>query len=212
MKKGCLITFEGGDGAGKSTLIDTLHHYLEKMGRSAIKTRAPGGTKVGHVIRSLLLTKEEVPLSARAELFLFLADRAQHVDEVIRPALDEGVIVLCDRYNDSTVAYQGTARAFDPVWTRSLCEFATDHVQPDLTLYLDIDPKVGLSRAMAASLQKDRIESEGIAFHEKIRQAFHRIAKEEPTRFRVIDASQSPASVFEEALEIIHATILESHR
>ena len=207
-RSGCLITFEGGDGAGKSTLIDTLHHYLEKMGRSVISTRAPGGTKIGATIRSLLLTQGEEPLSERSELFLFLADRAQHVDEVILPALAKGAIVLCDRYNDSTVAYQGTARGFEPEWTRSLCDFATKDLQPDLTLYLDIDPKIGLSRALAASQKTDRIESEGITFHEKIRKAFHAIAERDPSRFRIIDASKSPASVFEEALQIIHATVL----
>lgn len=201
---GCFITFEGGDGAGKSTLIDTLHSYLEKMGRSVIKTRAPGGTKVGETIRSLLLTKSDVPLSERAELFLFLADRAQHVDEVIRPALADGKVVLCDRYNDSTVAYQGVARGFKPDWTRSLCDFATSELEPNLTLYLDIDPKVGLSRVMNHGAQKDRIESEGISFHEKIRAAFHKIASKEPSRFHILDASKSAADVFEQALKILH--------
>lgn len=199
-KAGCFITFEGGDGAGKTTLIETVYHYLEKTGLSVIKTRAPGGTRVGETIRSLLLTKTEVPLSDRGELFLFLADRAQHVQEIIRPALESGSVVLCDRYNDSTVAYQGTARGFDPVWTRSLCDFATHELQPDLTLYLDIDPKIGLSRAAGVANDKDRIESEGIAFHEKIRKAFHKIAKQDPERFKIIDASVSPADVFEQAL------------
>jgi len=197
---GCFITFEGGDGAGKSTLIETVYHYLEKAGLSVVKTRAPGGTRVGETIRSLLLTKTEVPLSDRGELFLFLADRAQHVQEIIRPALQRGAVVLCDRYNDSTVAYQGTARGFDLEWTRSLCDFATHELQPDLTLYLDIDPNVGLSRASALTKEKDRIESEGIAFHEKIRKAFHKIAKQDPNRFKIIDASASPADVFEQAL------------
>lgn len=201
---GCFITFEGGDGAGKSTLIDTLYRYLEKLGRSAIKTRAPGGTKIGETIRSLLLTKGDAPLSERGELFLFLADRAQHVDEVIGPALAKGQVVLCDRYNDSTVAYQGTARGFEPKWTRSLCDFATNNLQPTLTLYLDIDPKIGLSRVANIGAGKDRIESEGMAFHEKIRAAFHKIASEDPKRFRIIDASKSPDEVFQQALEIVN--------
>ncbi|MBM3207237.1 MAG: dTMP kinase [Chlamydiae bacterium] len=203
-KSGCFITFEGGDGAGKSTLIETIHQYLEKTGRSVLKTRAPGGTRVGEIIRSLLLTKTETPLSDRGELFLFLADRAQHVQEIIKPALDKGCIVLCDRYNDSTVAYQGTARGFDPDWTRSLCNFATHDLQPDLTLYLDIDPKVGLSRVLRLGNDKDRIESEGLAFHEKIRKAFHKIAKQDSERFKIIDASLSTAEVFEHALAKIN--------
>jgi dTMP kinase len=201
---GFFLTFEGGDGAGKSTLIDKLHCYLETMGKSILKTRAPGGTKVGETIRSLLLTNSDTPLSERGELFLFLADRAQHVDEIIYPALQKGQIVLCDRYNDSTVAYQGTARGFEPVWTRSLCDFATKGLQPDLTLYLDIDPKIGLSRVANTGIDKDRIESEALSFHEKIRSAFHNIAKEEPKRFRILDASRSPDDVFEQALGILN--------
>jgi dTMP kinase len=206
-KSGCFITFEGGDGAGKSTLIDTVHRYLEKMGRPTFKTRAPGGTKVGETIRSLLLSKHDTPLSERAELFLFLADRAQHVEEVIRPALHHGQIVLCDRFNDSTVAYQGTARGFEPEWTRSLCDFASSDLEPDLTIYLDIDPVIGLSRVMNLGADKDRIESEGIVFHEKIRKAFHDIARQEPQRFKILDASKSPGEVFEHSLEIIHAVL-----
>lgn len=203
-KNGHFITFEGGDGAGKSTLIETIHRYLETNGESAIKTRAPGGTKIGETIRSLLLTKGDTPLSERGELFLFLADRAQHVDEVIKPALAKGQIVLCDRYNDSTVAYQGTARGFDPIWTRSLCDFATNNLQPTLTLYLDIDPKLGLSRVANTGAPKDRIESEALSFHEKIRESFHAIARNEPKRFRIIDASQTPDAVFQSALKILH--------
>jgi dTMP kinase len=206
-KKGCFITFEGGDGAGKTTLIQTLESYLCKMGRDVIVTRAPGGTALGCSIRSLLLDKHGSPLCPRAELFLFLADRAQHVEEVIAPALARGAIVLCDRYNDSTIAYQGVARGFEPCWTRSLCDFATAHLTPNLTLYLDIDPAIGLQRAAGASAGQDRIESEGLTFHKKIRQAFHTIAKEDPLRMKVIDASRSASEVFEMALEIIHGCI-----
>ena len=201
---GRLITFEGGDGAGKSTLINALYHDLEKMGRPVMMTRAPGGTKIGETIRSLLLTTGNSPLEGRAELFLFLADRAQHVAEIIKPALSQGVIVLCDRYNDSTVAYQGVARGFDPVWSRSLCDFATGNLQPDLTLYLDIDPAIALLRVQSLGHAKDRIESEGLGFHQKIREAFHRIEKEEPSRFYRLDATCSPAQVFKHAIEILH--------
>jgi dTMP kinase len=202
-ERGRLITFEGGDGAGKSTLIHSLHDHLEKTGSLVIKTRAPGGTTLGETIRSLLLTKGDVPLNDRAELFLFLADRAQHVEEVIKPALSSGMIVLCDRYNDSTVAYQGVARGLDPVWSRSLCDFATGAVQPSLTLYLDIDPEIGLRRAQHTGNKQDRIESEGLLFHKKIRNAFHMIAGQEPSRFKVIDATQSPDDVFRQAVEMI---------
>jgi dTMP kinase len=197
---GKLITFEGGEGAGKSTLMDKLFKELSSRGFSLMTTRAPGGTALGQEIRDLLLHKQELTLFARAELLLFLSDRAQHVDEVILPALKEGKIVLCDRFNDSTLAYQGGARGFGEENVRSLCHFATAGLEPHLTLYLDIDPELGLRRA---SPSKDRIESETLLFHQNIRKAYHRISEKEPARFRLIDASRSPEEVFQEAMRVI---------
>lgn len=195
-----LITFEGGDGAGKTTLIEKVYQYLEKAGHKVTRTRAPGGTKIGAEIRRLLLSKHEEPISSRCELFLFLADRAQHVDEVIRPALDQHHIVLCDRFNDSTLAYQG-ARGFNEKMLKQLLSFASDSLIPDLTLYLDLDPKIGFQRAKAGRQGQgmDRIESEALAFHRKIRTAFSKIAKREPRRFALIDAELSETQVFEHA-------------
>ena len=209
--KGLLITFEGGDGAGKTTLIEGMYSHLLSKHKPVLKTRAPGSTKVGEVIRSLLLHRSDVPLEGRCELFLFLADRAQHMEEIILPALNAGKIVLCDRFNDSTVAYQGVARGLDPVWVRSLCKFATKGVEPDLTFYLDIDPKVGLQRATDKEGRKDRIESEALSFHEKIRSAFHSIAKQEPKRVVVLSGMDSPEQVLTQALESLYA-IFPSHR
>src|SRR5580704_17410766 len=134
------ITFEGGDGAGKTTLIDKIQLYLEGQGYKVVRTRAPGGTEIGAEIRKLLLAKHTLPLSTRCELFLFLADRAQHVDEIIRSALDKQQIVLCDRFNDSTLAYHD-ARGFDKKWIETLLRFASDKITPDLTLFLDLDAK-----------------------------------------------------------------------
>jgi len=193
------ITFEGGDGAGKSTLIDKVFQFLLQKGVPVIKTRAPGGSRVGEAIRELLLHK--LPMSSRCELFLFLADRAEHVDSVLQPALDQKKIVLCDRYNDSTLAYQAGARGLPLDQVHSLCAFASHHLQPDLTFYLDIDPTIALQRL---SLSKDRMENESIDFHQKIREAFHQIAKDNPTRIRLLDATLSPDQLFKQAMEYIN--------
>lgn len=197
------ISFEGGEGAGKSTLIQKIHEEFLKREKSVLLTRAPGGTMTGELIRHLLLHHDEKDISSRCELFLFLADRAQHVEQVIVPALQQNKIVLCDRFNDSTVAYQGGARGIDPNWVRKLCLYATNNLEPDITLYLDIDPYEGLKRVQRS---KDRIEKEDIAFHQKIRLAYLEIAKKEPKRFYVLDASKQPDDVFRQAL-----TLLDTH-
>lgn len=204
MQKGCLLTFEGGDGAGKTTLISKLYAYLVGKGLSVIQTRAPGGTKVGEGIRHILLHQDH-PLDTRCELFLFLADRAQHVREVILPALEKGQIVLCDRYNDSTLAYQGGARGEDKAFVEGLCRYATRDLIPTRTFYLDIDPKLGLERVQRAGGSKDRIESEKLSFHQSIRSAFHEIAEREPERFCVLDASLPPETVYNRAISVLDA-------
>lgn len=202
MSSGYFITFEGGDGAGKTTLIEKLYETLNQRGLEVIKTRAPGGTEVGKRIRELILHPNE-PLVSRAELFLFLADRAQHVEEVIVPALERGHIVLCDRYNDSTIAYQGGARGFELQDVEALCFFATRGLVPHLTLYLDLDPEIGMSRNRKGDKDKDQIEAEDITFHQKIRKTFHQLADREPERLQLIDASKTPEAVYKEALKLI---------
>lgn len=195
------ISFEGGEGAGKSTLIQRIYDDFIQRQKAVLLTRAPGGTMTGELIRHLLLHHDEKDISSHCELFLFLADRAQHVEQVIRPALAENKIVLCDRFNDSTVAYQGGARGFDPAWVRKLCHFATKDLEPNITLYLDIDPLEGLKRVQRS---KDRIEKEDMSFHQKIRMAYLEIAKKEPTRFYVLDASKEPDDVFQQALSVLN--------
>ena len=194
------ISFEGGEGAGKTTLIQKIHQHLTQLQKPVLLTRAPGGTMTGDLIRHLLLHHDEKDISSRTELFLFLADRAQHTQEVILPALKAHKIVLCDRFNDSTIAYQGGARGFDPDWVQKLCLFATQDLQPGCTLYLDIDPLEGLSRVKRS---KDRIEKEDISFHQKIRSAYLAIAEKEPNRFHVLDGSKTPDEVFQRALQIL---------
>jgi len=200
------ITFEGGEGAGKTTLIQKVHAHLLQQNRPILLTRAPGGTMTGELIRHLLLHHDEKDISSRTELFLFLADRAQHVQEIILPALQSGKIVLCDRFNDSTIAYQGGARGFDPEWVEKLSLFATQDLSPTLTLYLDIDPREGLKRV---NRTKDRIEKEDLAFHETIRASYLAIAKRDPKRFHVLDGSKAPEAVFEEALGILGGVVVE---
>lgn len=203
MSRGQFITFEGGDGAGKTTLIESLHAHFAHEGCDVVHTRAPGGTGAGQVIRKLLLHPDD-PLVTRAELLLFLADRAQQVEKVILPALSEGKVVLCDRYNDSTLAYQGIARGFPLSFVKEACAFATGGLKPDLTLYLDLDPSLGIQRVQKANDHyKDQIEKEDLSFHKRIREAFLSFQKEDPTRFQILDASKSKETVFQEALKLV---------
>jgi len=204
--RGMFVTFEGGEGAGKTTLIEELSKRLAVMDYSILKTREPGGTKLGEHIRQILLQhSKDMPISARAELSLFLASRAQHVEEVILPALQEGKVVLCDRFNDSTLAYQGGARDLGIEEIAPFCSYMAYNLEPHLTLYLDLDPKIGLERARVHRKETgyDRIESEKLAFHQKIREYFLALAKQHPERIQVIDAGKSQKEVLHEALEAI---------
>jgi dTMP kinase len=205
------ITFEGGEGAGKTTLIDRIAKQLESMGRSVHRTRAPGSLRIGEKIRELVLHSEKGEFTAKTELFLFLADRASHVENEILPALESGKIVLCDRFNDSTVAYQGFARGLGEAKVANLCDYACDGLKPTLTFYLDLDPALGLQRAQKVK-ESDRIESETLAFHQKIRQAYLHIAKKEPGRVHVIDASRDKEAVFEDAWKLVGEALRAANR
>jgi len=204
------ITFEGGDGTGKTTQIKALESHLRDKGRSCVSTREPGGTSLGKLIRQVLLEVGKQPIASPTELFLYLADRAQHVQEVILPAIDEGKIVLCDRYTDSTLAYQGYGRGIDLDLLRQLNEFANRGVKPDLTLLLDCPVELGLSRTAqrqsnpdSARGREDRFEREKVEFHEKVRAGFLAMARAEPERFRIIDASRSVEQVSREIQNVI---------
>jgi dTMP kinase len=211
MNKGYFITFEGGEGAGKTTLIEKISSHLTTLRRSFIKTREPGGTKLGEEMRKLLLNFSEEKMSPYTELCLFLAARAEHIKEVILPALNEGKIVLCDRFNDSTVAYQGCGRDLGMEKVKHFCSFISQDLKPRLTIYLNIDPEIALPRAKKnlATFEKgyDRIESEALFFHKKIREAFLILAKNEPERFLVIDASLSKEEVFRISMKAIERLI-----
>lgn len=192
------VTLEGPEGAGKSTLQAALVEAILEHGKQVLATREPGGAgEVGQKIRQILL--EGGALTPLTEVFLFLADRAQHVEGTIRPALREGKIVICDRYSDSTIVYQGYGRGLDIDSLRSWNEDATDGLVPDLTLLLDLEPSVGLAR----SLKGDRLDQEPLEFHERVRAGFLAEASRDPHRWHILDAQQEPKALAASALDII---------
>ena len=204
------ITFEGGDGTGKTTQLKILESYLIARGKSCISTREPGGTTLGKLIRRVLLEVGEQTIASPTELFLYLADRAQHVQEIIRPAIEQGKIVLCDRHTDSTLAYQGYGRGVDLELLRQLNTIASQGIRADLTLLFDCPVEIGLSRtaqrqfrAATAGNREDRFEREKFEFHERVRAGFLELARSEPERFCVIDASRSVEEVFQQVRKIV---------
>ncbi len=196
---GLFITFEGGEGSGKTTQLRLLARRLRAFPEEVVETRDPGGTTIGKEIRTLLLSPESVRMSESAELLLYEASRAQLVREVIAPALARGAIVLSDRFTDSTLAYQGYGRGLDRNLIHRLNQLATAGLRPDLTLLLDVDPQVGLARcarmASAEATSRDRIEQEPLAFHLRTREGYLALAGQEPGRIRVLDASLSMPAI-----------------
>ena len=185
--EGLFITIEGGEGCGKSTLAESLAKEMQDKGYHVLKTREPGGAPLAEKIRDLLLHHEAIPISAHAELLLFLAARAQHIDESILPALRAEKVVICERFHDSTVAYQGCGRELGMKFVEDLCRRACFELIPDCTLLLDIDPIVARERIGKREL--DRVEREKLEFHKLVRQAFLHLADQHPHRIEVIDAS-----------------------
>lgn len=183
---GLFIAFEGGEGAGKSTQEKILGAFLEQRGFTVTRTREPGGTPAAEVIRNVLLSHEYEGLNARSEALLFAAARGDHVERVIRPALQRGEIVICDRYIDSSVAYQGYARGLGVDQVRDLSLWATHDLLPDVTIVLALDPEVGLSRVQ----DHDRLESEPVQYHRAVSEAYLELAAKDPDRYLVIDALQ----------------------
>jgi dTMP kinase len=181
---GYFIVFEGGEGAGKSTQEALLTEALEERGLTVTRTREPGGTPAGEEIRRVVLSPEFEGLDPRAEALLFAAARGEHVARVIRPALERGEVVICDRYLDSSVAYQGFARGLGPRRIRDLSLWATNELLPDLTIVLDIDPADGLGRFT----ERDRLEAEPLEYHRQVRAAYLALAEEDPERYLVLDA------------------------
>ena len=193
------ITLEGIEGSGKSTLAPRLTRAL---GPDTLLTQEPGGTELGRAIRSLLLDPRNGAMAASTELLLYFADRAQHVEEQLKPALAAGRTVLCDRYVDSSLAYQGYGRGLSIDDIRAIAEVATGGLVPDLTVLLDIEVVAGLRRVGRRGPQ-DRLESEDVAFHERVRAGYHEMARQDPGRWRVVDAAGSHDEVFARVLDVV---------
>jgi dTMP kinase len=185
------ITFEGIEGSGKSTLVDLV---AEHIGARAVRTREPGGTAIGHALRSVLLDPASGDLTPMAELLLYFADRAQHVAEVVRPALDAGRIVLCDRYVESSLAYQGYGRGLGRESVQTLAEIATGGLRPELIVFLDVPVELGLRRVGRRG-EHDRLEREVGAFHERVRAGYLELMAAEPGRWLRLDATMAPAEL-----------------
>ena len=212
------ISFEGIEGWGKSTAQRLRAEHLQGLGYDPLLTREPGGCALGRSLRPILLDARTRGLSSRAELYLFLADRAQHVAEVIRPALEAGQTVLCDRYADSTLAYQGYGRGLDPEHLRRINDMATGGLMPDLTLLLDLPVHCGLERAGLRNreegtvLSEGRFDAESLEFHERVRQGYRSLAAEEPERFAIIDAAQPPEDVVLQCISAVEASLRQRGR
>ncbi len=201
MSKGILITFEGTDGCGKSTQIALLKDYLIKIGKPATVTREPGGTAIGDIVRRILLHSGGIALDSLTETLLYEGCRAQLVRELIQPALERGETALCDRFTDSTIAYQGYGRGIDLKTIETLNRIATDGLSPTITLLFDIDPKIALQRASlrkktdAGKVDEERFEKEGLEFQKRVRQGFQELAEKNPGRIKVIDAGRTPEEI-----------------
>lgn len=199
MTQGLFITFEGPDGCGKTTQMKLLAEYFTKNGKEVVLTREPGGKGLGEKVREILLNYGG-EVSDRCESFLFLADRAQNIDIIVNPAVKQGKIVLCDRHIDSTVAYQGYGRGLDIERINMLNNLATNGKKPDLTFVFDVDVETSMKRV---GKEKDRMESAGVEFHNRVRQGYLELAKQEPQRIKVIDATKSIEEIHDEVINIL---------
>ncbi|OPY14168.1 MAG: Thymidylate kinase [Syntrophus sp. PtaB.Bin001] len=199
-----LISFEGIEGCGKTTQLEMAAKFLRRSNIPILTTEEPGGTPLGDRIRKILLNRESFDICAEAELLLFVAARAQHVREVLQPALAKGQWILCDRFSDATMVYQGFARGIDEKWIKKLNDFATMSLKPRLTLLFDLPAETGLRRALQRmtnlpeNSKEDRFEQEGLNFHENIRNGYLSLARREPDRFRIINAAEDITAIHKE--------------
>ncbi|MEN8791814.1 MAG: dTMP kinase [Lentimonas sp.] len=206
---GLFITFEGGEGCGKSTQIRLLSERLQAEGNTVVQTREPGGTPLGEAVRNLLQHDDAGEgMSREAELLLFTASRAQLTRELIQPALDAGQVVLCDRFMDSTIVYQGVARQIDSASVDIINQFAVGDTRPALTILIDLSPDVGMSRVRArGNGELDRMEQEAIEFFEAVRAGYLKLAESEPERFLVLDGNQTVEALQEQIWEAVSGRI-----
>ncbi|SYV98304.1 thymidylate kinase [Oenococcus oeni] len=209
MKKGFFITIEGPDGAGKTSLLDNLMPALRDIfGDNLIETREPGGVRISEAIRKIVLGLKYPEMNRRTEALLFAAARAQHMVEKIEPALADGKIVLSDRFVDSSIAYQGGGRELGIETVSEINNFATNGLQPNLTLLLDLPSEVGIARIMKhRSDEVNRLDKDRLVFHKKVRQTYLQLAKDQPNRIKVLDATQSPEKIAINALQLIQESL-----
>jgi dTMP kinase len=204
MKQGRFITVEGPDGAGKSTILNELYNKLVEEGRDVVKTREPGGVSIAEQIREVILNKENTAMDIRTEALLYAAARRQHLVEVVIPALEKGSIVICDRFIDSSLAYQGKGRGIGMTEVMNINQFAIEDKMPDLTLYFDIAPEEGLKRiAGHDSREVNRLDLESLDFHQKVYEGYQSLIEQYPDRIKVVDASKSKEEVFASAYDIV---------
>jgi dTMP kinase len=204
------ITFEGPEGSGKTSHLPALATYLQGLGYEVVCTREPGGTPISDQIREVLTSMKNQELHPRTEILLFLAARAQLVEQVIKPALQAGKIVLCDRYGDSTLAYQGYGHGLDLSILRQMLAFATDQLKPDLTLFLDLDVEIGLARKKKGS-EWNRLDAYELAFHQRVRAGYHQLIAEEPERWVTVDAARDMETVQANLRKIIFKKLQSNH-
>lgn len=207
MSTGIFITFEGGDGVGKTTQAELLSSWLEHRGFEVVRTREPGGTELGESIRGLLLHGDHV--TQRAEALLYAADRAQHIDQVVRPALARGAAVVQDRFIDSSLAYQGAGRSLALDEVRRINEWATEGLWPQLTVLLDLDPSIAAERRAEAGKTDDRLERETLEFHERVREEYRALAAAEPGRFLVLNAAGDRADLHDAIIARVAPLVTE---
>ncbi|WP_100400524.1 dTMP kinase [Bacillus sp. FJAT-44742] len=203
-KNGLFVTFEGGEGAGKTTVIEAYYEKLIESGYHVIKTREPGGIDIAEQIRHIILTPENTAMEGRTEALLYAAARRQHLVEKVIPALERGAIVLCDRFIDSSLAYQGYARKIGIEEVLAINEFAIDQYMPDLTIYLDIEPQAGMRRIQKNNSREiNRLDMEKIEFHDQVREAYHKLLERFPERIHKVDANREIENVLDEVKHII---------
>lgn len=209
MKKGFFITIEGGEGSGKSTLIEMIYKWLIDNKIDSIKTREPGGIKISEEIRGIILDSNNTSMDGKTEALLYAASRRQHLVEKVMPALGDGKIVLCDRFIDSSLAYQGHARGIGIDSILELNKFAIDKCMPDLTILLDIDPEIGLKRINKdRDREVNRIDLEKIEFHNKVREGYKLVYNNNKNRIKIIDANKDIELVFNEVIKILKEYII----
>ncbi len=214
--RGLFLTFEGIDGCGKSTQLNLLSDYLGRLALPYLVTREPGGTELGEQIRKTLLRRSSAGMDARNEVLLYFASRAQNVAQVIRPALADGRIVLCDRFTDASLAFQGYGRGLDLRFIRRLHEFACQDVNPDLTFVVDINPETSVARARARNVSskrdEGRFEEEALSFHRRVRRGYRALARQEPRRVKLIPGEQSIEGIHQKIVALARPLLARMRR